>query len=125
MAQRLLGLLNLGNESSCDLFLRSRDDKVEKLFVADNRLVVIRHQINKESALLLSNFAFQGARLQVAGEKYEKRPIIDACVVSVALSRVSWVLLDRPIHSQLLCPVSEDFRPIFYLLIELVCREIG
>ena len=63
MTQRLLGLLNLGYESSCDLFLRSWDDKVEKLFIADNRLVVIRHKINKEGTLLLSNFAFQGAGL--------------------------------------------------------------
>ena len=63
MTQRLLGLLNLGYESSCDLFLRSRDDKVEKLFIADNGLVVIRHKVNQEGALFLSNFAFQGAWL--------------------------------------------------------------
>ena len=41
--KRLLSLFNLAYEPTCDLFLSTRDDKVQELFVSYNRLIIIRH----------------------------------------------------------------------------------
>jgi len=70
--QRLLVLLDLTNQATCDLFLGARDDKVQELLVRDHRLVVICHQVDEESALPLTDFAFQSSWLQIACEEDEE-----------------------------------------------------
>ena len=39
----LLSLFNLANEPPSDLFLSTRDNEVQELFVSYNRLIIIRH----------------------------------------------------------------------------------
>ena len=41
--ERLLSLFNLAYEPTCDLFLSTRDDEVQELFIGYNRLVIVRH----------------------------------------------------------------------------------
>ena len=62
-------LLNLADEAPCDLFLRPWNDEVKKLFVAYHCLVVVRHQVNQEGALLLTDGALERAWLQIAREE--------------------------------------------------------
>ena len=44
--ERLLSLLDLADEPACDLFLGTRDDEVQELFIRYNRLIIVRHQVH-------------------------------------------------------------------------------
>ena len=44
--KRLLSLFNLAYEPASDLFLSTRDDEVQELFIGYNRLIIVRHQVH-------------------------------------------------------------------------------
>ena len=44
--ERFLRLSDLAKEALRDLLLRARNDEIEELFVRDDRLVVVRHQVD-------------------------------------------------------------------------------
>ena len=70
--QGRLCLLDFTNQSSSDLFLCPWNDEVQELLVAHHRLVVVSHQIDKESALLLAYGLFERSWLQIAREEDKK-----------------------------------------------------
>ena len=86
------------------------------MLIRDNCLIIIRHEINKKSALLLADFALQRPWLQVAGEEDIKRAVIDTCIV---FARVLSILNDGAVGGQLLDALGENFRPIHDLLVQL------
>lgn len=112
-----LRLFDLVDESASDLFLGAWDDKVEELFIAHHRLVIVRHQVHQEGALLLRNVTLQSIWLQVAREEHEQGPIVDAYVVSSSLPWISRVLLNRTVHGHLLRPIRVRPRTLHDLLV--------
>ena len=70
--QRLLRLLDLAKQPSCDLLFGPWDDKIKELLVADHGVIVIRHQVHQEGALLVINITLERLRLEVACEEDEE-----------------------------------------------------
>ena len=119
--QRLFLLAYFVDQAARDLLFGARDDKIEELFVGDHRLIVIGHQVDQESALLLRDVCLEGAWLQVAGKEDKEAAIEDSSVVLTARPGVSRVLYNRTVHRQLLRALHEDFRAVLNLLVQLVC----
>lgn len=107
-----------------DLLLSARNDKVKELLICDHRLVIIGHEVHKESALLLRNLTLKHPWLQIIGEKHEEGAVHNAIVILSTLAQISRVLLNCAIHGQLPGALCEKLLTVHDLLIELVGREI-